>query len=117
MVEFKDRLIEALEKRNMKASELAKLSGINEGAISQYKKGAYKPAQYNLDKMAKALNVSVAWLMGCTVQDPDSSTNSITTEILEAYNKLSPAAQQRARDYLEDLLSNPRNLRDNRKEV
>lgn len=32
-------------------------------------------------------------------------------DIQELYNKLSPAAQQRAREYFEDLLSNPKNLR------
>ena len=38
MTEFKDRLNEALDMRNMTAAELSRLSGVNEGAISQYKK-------------------------------------------------------------------------------
>lgn len=64
MAEFKDRLIYALELRKMSAAELARLSNVNEGAISQYKKGAYKATQENLEKLAKTLNVSIAWLMG-----------------------------------------------------
>lgn len=67
MDEFKDRLNQALNIRNMTAAELSRLSKVNEGAISQYKKGAYKATQENLDRLAKTLNVSVAWLMGADV--------------------------------------------------
>lgn len=41
MAEFKDRLEEALKLRDMKPAELARVSGATEGAISQYRKGAY----------------------------------------------------------------------------
>lgn len=64
MTTFQERLNEALSMRDMKPSELSRLSGVNEGAISQYRKGAYKANQYNLEKMAKVLNVSIPWLMG-----------------------------------------------------
>lgn len=69
MTSFQDRLNEALSKRNMKPSELSKLSGVNEGAISQYRKGKYKATQYNLEKMAKVLQVSIPWLMGADVDE------------------------------------------------
>ena len=39
---FKDRLNDALRYKNMKASELSRLSKVNEGAISQYRKAAIK---------------------------------------------------------------------------
>lgn len=64
MAEFKDRLDQALSMRNMKPADLAKLTGIGEGAISQYRKGAYKASQRNLDIMSKKLEVSIPWLMG-----------------------------------------------------
>lgn len=41
MAEFKDRLEEALKLRDMKPAELARVSGVTEGTISQYRKGAY----------------------------------------------------------------------------
>ena len=69
-MEFKDRLNQALSMRKMSAAELARVSGVNEGAISQYRKGGYKANQYNLEKMAKALNVSIPWLMGANVAGP-----------------------------------------------
>ena len=64
MAEFKDRLNQALKNKDMKASELSRLTGIGEGAISQYRKGAYKASQEKLELLAKALNVPIAWLMG-----------------------------------------------------
>lgn len=64
MATFQDRLIEAMERKNISAAELSRLSGVNEGAISQYKKGAYKAGQRALDKLANALGVSPGWLMG-----------------------------------------------------
>lgn len=67
MAEFKDRLTEALRNKNMSAAELSRLANVNEGAISQYRKGAYKATQENLERLAKALDVSIAWLMGADV--------------------------------------------------
>lgn len=70
MPSFKERFNEALIMRDMTAAELAKKTGIGEGALSQYKKGAYKASQRNLDKMAAALNVSIPWLMGLDDESP-----------------------------------------------
>ena len=68
-MEFKDRLSKALADKDMTAAELSRLSGVNEGAISQYRNGAYKASQRNLEKIAQALGVSIPWLMGA-VDDP-----------------------------------------------
>lgn len=75
MAEFKDRLELALQLRDIKPAELAKRTGIGEGAISQYRKGAYKATQRNLEKISKELSVSIPWLMGIT-DDMDSSLPS-----------------------------------------
>lgn len=64
MPAFKERLEEALSLRNISPAELSKLTGIGEGAISQYRKGAYKASQRNLEKIATALRVPIPWLMG-----------------------------------------------------
>lgn len=70
MASFKERLELALSRQNMTAAELHRKTGIGEGAISQYRKGAYKASQLNLEKIAQALNVSIPWLMGA-VNDGD----------------------------------------------
>ena len=77
MAGFKDRLEEALKLRDMKPAELARVSGVTEGAISQYRKGAYNATQRNLEKIARVLRVPIPWLMG--------ATDSITFEIPEGF--------------------------------
>ena len=61
---FSTRLQQAMDARNIRPADLSRMTGIGEGAISQYKRGAYKAGQRNLEKMALALGVSVQWLMG-----------------------------------------------------
>lgn len=64
MATFQERLESALMLRSMSPADLSKETGIGEGAISQYRKGAYKATQRNLEKIAKALRVPIPWLMG-----------------------------------------------------
>lgn len=78
MEKFGERLEKALAIRELKASELAKLSGVNEGAISQYRKGAYEASQRNLEKLAETLRVSVPWLMGHDVPMEQSAKAELT---------------------------------------
>lgn len=64
MASFAERLSEALRIRNMSPAELSKKIGVNEGTISNYRKGKYEPKQIRLEEIASALRVSIAWLMG-----------------------------------------------------
>ena len=64
MASFAERLSEALRMRNMSPAELSKRIGVNEGTISNYRKGKYEPKQIRLEEIASALRVSIAWLMG-----------------------------------------------------
>lgn len=61
------RLAVALNNNRMKQSELCQLTKIPKSAISQYISGAFEPKQDRIYLMAKALNVSEAWLMGFDV--------------------------------------------------
>lgn len=81
---FKDRLNDALNYKNMKASELSRLSKVNEGAISQYRKGRYKAKQDTIEKLANALNVSILWLMGADVpmQPLNLISPTVTTDVV-----------------------------------
>lgn len=63
----KDRLKEAMEKAGIKQVELAELTGLSKSAISRYLSGEYEPKQVPIYKMAKALDVSEAWLWGYDV--------------------------------------------------
>lgn len=74
MPEFKERLDEAMRIRDISAAELSRISKVNEGAISQYRAGKYKASQRSLDKLARALNVSIPWLMGADIPMTDEPT-------------------------------------------
>ena len=62
-----ERLRFALRNANMKQIELSRLSGIDKGTINNYLFGKYKPKQDKLIKIAEALDVNPAWLMGYDV--------------------------------------------------
>lgn len=61
------RIAEALKIKGMKQNELCKLANVPKSSLSLYLSGAYEPKQDRVYDMAKALNVSEAWLMGYDV--------------------------------------------------
>ncbi len=75
MKKFSERLQEALIERNITAAELSRIIGVNEGTISNYKKGVYEPKQRRLESIANALNVSIPWLMGADVPMVEPKSN------------------------------------------
>lgn len=58
------RIKQALYERGMKQTDLVEKTGIGKSSISTYLSGAYLPKQKNIYKIAKALDVDEAWLMG-----------------------------------------------------
>ena len=62
-----DRIKEAMELRDMRQADLVEKTGISKGALSSYISGRYVPKQNNVYLIAKALDVSEAWLMGADV--------------------------------------------------
>lgn len=67
MASIAERLKEALAIRGMKQAELVAKTGIGKSSISTYISGEYEPKQRNIYKIAEALGVSEAWLMGFDV--------------------------------------------------
>ena len=67
MATIAERIKEALSIRNMRQTDLVEKTGIGKSSISTYLSGAYEPKQRNIYKIAKALNVNEAWLMGADV--------------------------------------------------
>ena len=66
-VSFAQRLQELLDIKNIKASELAKETGISKSSISHYLKGDWEAKQDSIILIADKYNVSEAWLMGYDV--------------------------------------------------
>lgn len=65
--EFSERLRRSIAERGLTQSELSQLSGVSKSSISRYISGAWKAKQDTLYDLARALNVSEAWLMGYDV--------------------------------------------------
>mgnify|MGYP002802636736 CR=1 FL=1 len=83
MAKIAERLKRALEIRDISQSELSRKTGIGKSSISTYLTGEYEPKQRNIYKMALALNVNEAWLMGADVpmNRQDASTSHIQNPI------------------------------------
>lgn len=65
--ELKDRLVEGLRIRGMRATDLSEKTGINKTTISYYINGKTVPRSSKLYLIAQALDVSEAWLLGYDV--------------------------------------------------
>ena len=65
--DFSDRLKKAMSDKQMKQVDLCNKTGIDKALISNYLSGKYKAKQDKLHKLAIALDVSEAWLMGYDV--------------------------------------------------
>ena len=132
MATFKDRLNEAMMLRDIKPSELAKLSGVNEGAISQYRKGSYKAGQRSLEKIAAVLRVSIPWLMGADVpmeedvpeaqikhklhlthitEDMPNNVTPITTDRIPLVGRIACGEPILAEEHIEDHVDLPRHIK------
>lgn len=86
--DFAERLRIALDFRNMKATELSELTGINKSTISQYLSKEYEPKRDRIELFAKTLNVNEVWLIGYDVP-MEINSSDINDSLIEKY-ELSP---------------------------
>ena len=86
--DFAERLRMALDFRNMKATELSELTGINKSTISQYLSKEYEPKRERIELFAKTLNVNEVWLTGYDVP-MEINSSDINDSLIEKY-ELSP---------------------------
>ncbi len=84
---FSERLQEAMDIRDMSQAELVKLTGITKGAISSYINGTYTAKQNNSYKLALALRVDPAWLMGKDVPMEKSTGGNLVAEPSTEYSR------------------------------
>jgi transcriptional regulator with XRE-family HTH domain len=71
---FSERLKQAMVERNMTQAELSALTGIGKSSISQYVSGKNEPNEIRKEKLAEALECSVAFLNG-TTKCPDMTAD------------------------------------------
>lgn len=103
------RIKEGMQLRGMNQADLVAATGIGKSAISQYISGKYVPKQDATYLIAKALNVSEAWLMGYDV--PLTRIEQIKTTItkeekafLDLFNCLDSADKENLSNYIKNVL-------------
>ena len=76
-IQFINRLKSIMKERKITQTELAKRTGIRQSSISDWLNDRYEPKQDKVYIIAKALNVSPAWLLGYDEKIPtnEPSTN------------------------------------------
>lgn len=102
---FAERLAEIMRIRDVSLTELHNRTGINKSSISTYLKGGYEAKQNKVYEIARALNVSEAWLMGYDIpmeRDPAPVSSERDEYILiSKYRKLSPEGKMYIQDQLD----------------
>lgn len=82
------RLREALALSGKKQADLVRETGLDRGSISSYLSGRYEPKQKAIYKMALALNVSEAWLLGYDVPKQRTEAQKKNDALAEVVVKL-----------------------------
>lgn len=94
-----ERLKKAMEISQMTQTELAQKTGIGKSSISTYLSGSYEPKQKNIYRMALALGVNEAWLMGADTpmerNADDYIHNPITAQLHPLPPNITPLPQMR----------------------
>lgn len=103
------RLREALEAAGKKQADLVRETGLDRGSISSYLSGKYEPKQKAIYKMARALDVSEAWLLGYDVpmlRTPEQKKNDYLAKIVvrlrtdeDFYNTVAALAELNEKQY------------------
>lgn len=88
MESISNRIKEGLTCRDMKQTDLVNISGISKGALSSYISGTYEPKQRNIYKIAKALDVNEAWLMGFDVPMERDYQNTLDEQLAYISGKI-----------------------------
>lgn len=88
VAELKDRLRYAMELNDIKAVDLCKKVDIPKVSMSYYMSGRSEPKSDRVYLLAKALDVSEAWLLGYDVAMERSSDQKDADEIVSLFNRI-----------------------------
>lgn len=125
------RLNEFMQKNGLKQIDIINLAKpfcseygvkLSKSDLSQYVSGKVEPGQNKLYILARALNVSEAWLMGYEVKNAANKNESqniqtssevkdeILSMLIRNYEKMTESAKYALFEYSEFMISKPENL-------
>lgn len=103
---FRSRITQCMAEKHLNQAELARAARIRPSSLSDYLTGKYQPKQDKIARMAAALEVSPAWLMGYDDPDEDSALLLLSgpeKELLLLFRSLTKEQQASVRSYISDL--------------
>lgn len=106
-IQFINRLKSIMKERKITQTELAKRTGIRQSSISDWLNDRYEPKQDKVYIIAKALNVSPAWLLG---YDENIPTNEQSTNYYLDAETAEYAEMLRTRPEMRMLFSTSRGI-------
>ncbi len=86
--QLNERLKHAMRSKNMKPVDLAIITGIPKSSISYYMSGKSVPKTDRIYLMAKALDVSEAWLLGYDVDVQREAKQKEMDELVEMISRI-----------------------------
>ncbi len=110
---FSDRLKAIRKEKKLTQKEVASRCGIAEPTIRKYESGKLNPKWETVQKIAKALEVDSAVLMGweersAIITEEVKAIEKQEKKLLQSFRKLNPDGQKKVIDYITDLSEIPR---------
>ena len=109
---FSSRLRYAMDKNNISASELSRLSGVGKSDISNYLNNKYLAKQDKVYLLARALNVDPGWLITGvlpeTKEDDNEQANNESETVrlfINGINKLTPQQIEQTMNMMKIMFS------------
>ena len=112
---FSERLTEMRKQRGYTQKHLAELLGISPTRLNYWEKGKREPDVVNILEIAKTLDVSIDYLIGNS-DNPQRRIidvllqieDRIKKQLLADFDRLTYEGQHKVREYIADLLTNPK---------
>ena len=116
---FCDNLKRLRKEKGLTQKQLASLCGLTESSVRKYEIRQARPRRKTIEKIAQVLEVSVNTLLtpenlslweqfdqeiNTSQLSKEVKTIELTEKMNDAFSRLNPAGQQKAVDYVNDLL-------------
>lgn len=103
-MEFRERLRDEMEYQGLSANDLAELTNISKRTIDNYlKNNPQEPGVYNAQKIAKALKVSVEYLVTGIEYKNTITVTGDKLELLTSFDKLPEDDQKLIKKLVKEL--------------
>ena len=95
------------ERQKYSQNALAKKAGIAQATLNAIEASTKNPSVDTVILLARALGVSVAYLLGEEEQqkEKEAETDLLRKSILDDYDRMTPAQRAKAREYMDLLLN------------